>query len=88
MKRWNKSLDNSPTNQNKGEASLTSDNKVVYFRDFSDGTTPFDIHPDDDENEDVFSYSFVSSQCYLINSYHTIILLNLCKRFSPIITAF
>lgn len=60
MKRWNKSLDNSPTNQNKGEASLTSDNKVVYFRDFSDGTTPFDIHPDDDENEDVFSYSFES----------------------------
>ena len=71
MKHWNKSLDNSPINQNRGEASLTSDNKVVYFRDFSDGTTPFDIHPDDDENEDVFSYSFVSSHCYLINSYHT-----------------
>ena len=56
MKYWNKSADMSPT---KGESTLTSTNKVVYFKDFTDGTTPFDVHPEDDENEDVFSYSFV-----------------------------
>lgn len=61
MKHWNKSPDHSPANYSKGETTLTSNNKIVYFKDFSDGSTPFDIHPEDDEKEDVFSYSFDSS---------------------------
>ncbi|XP_076113826.1 syndetin-like isoform X4 [Mytilus galloprovincialis] len=56
MKHWNKSPELSP----RGDSSLTTDNKVVYFKDFTDGATPFDVHPEDDENEDVFSYSFDS----------------------------
>lgn len=58
MKHWNKSPELSP----RGDSSLTTDNKVVYFKDFTDGATPFDVHPEDDENEDVFSYSFVSKR--------------------------